>query len=264
VKAGAVVLDRDNVRVVEDVVYGSVFFEDGTVTGLKWAEIHVSPVQPGDKLRFGGGPFQEVTGVQRNLSDTDFQVKYRLSDANRSWSPEYVLDLDTAKKYLVKPLGVGDYVTSLSSGDPVPVTRIDEENNRAWYRDPEFGEIWGDIDNVARRKVQEKPVSRDKPFPKGSKVRFRNDVTYTAGDWDGELQELVPDDGSETLQFGPDLFELVAGPPLKPGTVVEDETHDRFLVDYEAEGLVELTDRTGGGRTMSRSEFDESYKILLD
>lgn len=211
VKTGAVVLDRDKVRVVKDVVYGSVFFEDGTVTRLKWAEIHVSPVQPGDKLRFEGRELQEVIEIQRDLHDNYFQVKYRASNGNRSWSPEYVLNLDTAKKYLVK----------------------------------------------------EEEVTEDKPFPRGSKVRFRNDVTYTAGDWDGELQELVPDDGSETLQFGPDLFELVEGPPVPVGSAArQNQLGHNVLVTENTGDKVRFIRKDGSEGTVSKIYFHENYTVL--
>lgn len=176
------------------------------------------------------------------------------------------LPIKDAQERIV-PVQPGDMVRPLEGGEPVRVTEITESLFPgvilARYEHPKYGEIAGEITEVADRLVF------TSHFETGSRVRFRNTVTYTVTDWDGELHELVPDDGSETLHFSPDFFELVSPPPVPEGTAARhNDTGTNALVRWANANEVSLMavgNTVGVSRiefVVSRIEFEADYTIL--
>lgn len=160
----------------------------------------------------------------------------------------------------IVPVQPGDMVRPIEGGEPVRVTKITKSRIPgqilAWYEHPKYGEVTGEVTEVADRLVF------TSHFETGSRVRFRNTVTYTVTDWDGELHELVPDDGSETLHFSPDFFELVSPPPVPSGTPVRhNDTGTNALVRWANANEVSLME-VGDTFVVSRNEFEADYTIL--
>lgn len=100
----------------------------------------------------------------------------------------------------------------------------------------------------------------ESPFPVGSKVRFRNDVTYTVtSEFDGELIELEPDDDSDKLNFAPDFFELVSPPPPDPGSVwILGDSN--VLIREVRDGYVYYTNSQGDFLAVTLKQFGNAFK----
>lgn len=174
------------------------------------------------------------------------------------------------------PLQVGTRVYRLFGGEGT-VTGLEERVGeiRVWFKEDDTEDlVWGDYESLLHRIVPDQGAEtvtekqRTEPFATGSVVRFRQDLEYLVKGFDGELHELeavdsgVSGDDLNRLHFGPEFFELVEHPPLEPGTLVE-YRGERYLVDWARGEHVELTDRVGDGKTLSRAVFDEEATVLL-
>lgn len=121
----------------------------------------------------------------------------------------------------------------------------------------------GQVTWISLQDAKERLVEDVDHFPIGTRVRFRRDVTYTVTSWDGDLHDLVPDDGSENLCFGPDFFEVIEYPEVTLGraAVRDGETFLIHSVD-DGDGAVSLLSADGNLNPVTRTEFHRDFKVL--
>lgn len=98
------------------------------------------------------------------------------------------------------------------------------------------------------------------PFPHGTRVRFRNDISYTVRGWDGEHLHLESE--GETLYFGPEFFEVEAYPELPLGSAVANPRGDAYLVSDASDTAVDLIRLDGETVSIPRSVFHSAFRVL--